>query len=485
MKRRDFLKSAAAFAGIFAAGEGRASTPGGARSSRPPHNAPPSSKLLARFGVISDIHVTEAEGSASVFEHALAYFGEMKCDGVVLCGDMADYGLVEELKIVGDAWFRAFPGDKRPDGEPIEKLFIYGDHDMGGYMHKRVAEKNRPESVIPFTGPAEAWRAAFREDWAPVQVKTVKGFTFIMAHHPAHNEETKFGQRIPGVAEALAAHAPKDGRPFFFMQHRVYRDTVGGPTAWGQEDGESRAALDAYPNAIALCGHGHVEAQDEKSIWQGGFTAIEVPSLRYVIIRAGRENSRGADDVPSKQNPAINTGGGKQGMLMDVYADRIVVAKRDFIHDCEVAAPWVVPLPFPSGRPYDHAKRAAEEIAPQFPEGAKVTVKRRKGKDRAGNDQDQFGVYVAPCHSTAETPRAFDYEVTAEIESWDVVRIAKQKRFFSYNGHFPEEYDVKPTGFMFAKSELSAHASKIRFLVRPCGPFGAKGRAIASEWMKY
>ena len=462
---------AAAFAAIAAM---RAS--GAQQSSMPP---------VARFGVLSDVHVTTEGDSRKIFEHALRYYDEMKCDGVLLCGDIADYGLVDELKCVGDTWFKVFPEGRRSDGQPVAQLFIYGDHDMGGYMHTRVEAKNHPERVIPLTGPAEAWETAFHEKWSPIQVKTVKGYTFILAHHPLHNKASEFGQKIPGVEEALTRYAPRDDKPFFFLQHRIYRDTVGGLSAWGQESGASRAALDAYPNAIALCGHGHVECQDEMSIWQDTFTAVEIPSLRYVSIRAGRENSRGHDDVPSKQQPMINTGGGKQGLLMEVYSDRIVFAKRDFVNDCEIAAPWVVPLPFPSGRPYNFAARAVTEVAPQFPKGAKVSVKRRKGKDRAGNDQEQFVVLVNPVHSTATTPRAFDYEVTAEIAQGDVIRIAKQKRFFSYNGHFPEQFDNKPTGFNFAKSELSAQAERIRFHVRPCGPFGAKGAAIVSEWERY
>ena len=472
MRRRSFIGSTTAFVGALGMGnplraDGKAKT------------------ALARFGVLSDIHCTSNGDSYKMFEHALRYFDEQKCDGVVCCGDLADYGLFDELKAVGDTWFNVFPDGKRSDGHPIAQLFIYGDHDMGGYMHKRVAEKNHPERCIPFFGPAAAWEAAFREKWSPIQVKTVKGFTFILAHHPTHSEDSAFGQRIPGVAEALAAHAPKDGRPFFFLQHRVIKDTVGGHWVGGQESGESRAALNGHPNVIALCGQAHLEVQDETCIWQDEFTAIEVPSLRFVSLRGGRENSRGHDDVPSKQNLPINTGGGKQGLMMDIFADRIVVAKRDFVHDCEVAAPWIIPLPFPSGRPYNHELRVRNEVAPQFPSGAKVHVKLQNGKDRAGVAQRQFVVLVDPVYATDSTPRAFDYEVTAEISSFGVTRIAKQKRFYSHNGHFPEQYDVKQTGFCFAKSELSAQAEKIRFIVRPCATFGAKGRPITSEWMKY
>ncbi len=444
---------------------------------------PKAKNRRARFGVISDIHLSVPD-SVEVFEHALRYFDEMKCDGVLLCGDLTEFGLTDELQLVGDTWFKVFPGGKRSDGGKIEQIFIYGDHDMGGYMHKRLPEKNHPEKVIPLTSPAAAWKAAFREEWAPVQVKKVKDYTFILAHHPGDQVASKGGQRIPGMEKTLKKYAVKGDKPFFYAQHRVVNGTAGGEWAWGQDNGESRKVLNQYPNVIAFFGHGHVQSQDEMSIWQDEFTAVEVPSLRYVSIRAGRENGRGRDDVPSLKQPAVNTGGGKQGMLVDLYDGCMVIAKRDFINDCEVAAPWVVPLPFASsGKPYNHTRRAKEEIAPEFSPSAKLSVNRRKARDRAGAEHDVFDVLIPPVHASKTTPRAFDYEVTAEISTAGVVRIAKQKRVFSYNGHFPEKFDTRVFGCVFAMNELSAQAERIRFLVRPCGAFGAKGKPIETEWM--
>ncbi len=446
---------------------------------------PPARERRVRLGVISDIHVTTVD-SASTFEHTLRYFDEMGCDGVLACGDLTEYGLTDELQVVGDTWFKVFPDGKRSDGQKIQQLFIYGDHDMGGYMHKRVPAKNLPEKVIPLTDPAAAWQSAFHEAWSPIQMKQVKGYTFILAHHPIHQAASKSGQRIPGMEEALEKYAVKGDRPFFYAQHRVVKGTAGGEWAWGQEGGASRAALNKYPNVIAFFGHGHMQCQDEMSIWQDEFTAIEVPSLRYVLIRGGRENSRGHDDVPSLKQPQVNTGGVRQGFLVDLYDDRMIVARRDFVHDCEVAEPWVVPLPYAtSGKPYAHARRAREEVAPEFPPSAQIKVRRRKALDRAGVEHEVYDVLIPPVPAGKTTPRAFDYEVTAEIATGDVVRIAKQKHVYSYNGHFPEHLDTKPFGCIFALNELSAQANRIRFLVRPCGCFGAKGKTLATDWMKF
>ena len=471
MRRRSFIAAGAAFAGVLGV--------------KQVAMAAPKSKLRARFGVLSDIHVTTDPGSCDLFEHALKYFDEQKCDGVLLCGDIADYGLQDELKAAGDTWFKVFPDNKRSDGQRIEKLFHYGDHDMGGYMHKRVPAKNCPEKCIPLTDPAAAWEAAFQEKWSPIQVKKVKGYTFILAHHPTHCEETEFGQKIPGVAEALAENAPKGKEPFFYLQHRIVKDTCGGSWAGGQEGGSSRAALNTYPNAVVFCGQAHIQAQDEASIWQDEFTAVEVPSLRFVTIRPGRENSRGHDDVPSKMMPGVNSGGGKQGMLMEVYDNKIIIKRLDFTYDCEVAPPWEVPLPFPSGKPYNHQQRSQNEVAPQFAEGSKVWVKRRDAHDRAGVlHKKAFDVFFPPVHVAAATPRAFEYEVTAEVKGFGYTRVAKQKRVFSYEGHFPEFRDKRPVACLFSVSELSHQIESVRFAVRPVAPFGAKGKAIWSEWIR-
>ena len=51
--------------------------------------------------------------------------------------------------------------------------------------------------------------------------------------------------------------------------------------------------LSAYPNAVAFSGHSHWTLNDERSIWQGAFTAVSVPSLSCTGVMDGYEN--GAD----------------------------------------------------------------------------------------------------------------------------------------------------------------------------------------------
>ena len=82
-----------------------------------------------RIGVLSDIHV-RAKDSQAMFRHALEFFRSRNVDGVLIAGDMADNGVEEQLKMVSDAWYSVFPDDKAPDGHKVEKIFIYGNHDV-------------------------------------------------------------------------------------------------------------------------------------------------------------------------------------------------------------------------------------------------------------------------------------------------------------------------------------------------------------------
>ena len=93
-----------------------------------------------RFGVVSDVHVCEATGTYGT-EHlfkAFVWFRDQGVDGVIIAGDMADHGLIAQLQCVADAWNKAFPGGKGLGGKPVEKLFVYGNHDIEGFKYPKI-----------------------------------------------------------------------------------------------------------------------------------------------------------------------------------------------------------------------------------------------------------------------------------------------------------------------------------------------------------
>ena len=268
MTRREFIAGSAAFAAAPRAVADGADAP------------------LMRLGMISDTHLVVTDGGSGVqnslcFEPALRYFDSRKADGIVVCGDLTDFGTSSCLRHFASIWNSVFPGNKRSDGGDVVPLIILGDHDMGRYMHTKswAPQSEDPSNIIP-DHVADLWQECFGETWAPILVKECCGYKFVLAHHPEHNDESDHGNQIPGLAEFLAQQTFDASKPFFLMQHRIFKDTVLVPGC-GWENGTTTEILKNYPNAIGLCGHGHCNAVDELCLWQNEFTAIQIPSLNF------------------------------------------------------------------------------------------------------------------------------------------------------------------------------------------------------------
>ena len=481
MRRREFFSAGAAFAAFGLTGLAAAKERGMARGR---------AKLV--FGVVSDVHVfgTPAHWQADCdhLKRALTYFRDHGADGVVIAGDMADCGRLDELVYVGETWKAVFPDDRGQGGKHVEKLFVYGNHDREGYDWSRMRRIRKGRLADDL---AASWKKAFDEDYDEIRIKEVNGYRFVLnslLEYPKSGPYADFLARNRGVLAGT--------KPFFYVQHYHPRGTCSAPWTWGQDNGQATAALAEFPNAVSFSGHSHTPLSDERTVWQGAFTSVGTASLRYLIPFGGRENSRvfgsKGDRARDPQMPWMRCLDGKHGQLVSVYDDCIVIERRDFQYDLPLAADWVIPLPFDGS--YAYAPRAAKAPAPQFDEGAKVSVTRRPGKSRAGVKTEQTWVAFP---NVLKGVRAFDYEIAVECEDVDTVKVLGTKRVYSDGYYRAAEKDVSEVTCAFAPAELAAPAyvdgtgkgpmqgqfcSRWRFAVRPCNCFGAKGRAIYSEW---
>ena len=297
-----------------------------------------------RVGVISDVHQPMA--GPERMRSALALFDRRKVDAVLVCGDLTHFGLVRELEGFRDLWQRTFPGNRRSDGESVVPLFIYGDHDTGGYMHEfgkgeppcklhGIDRETVRRELIPTVGSGKVWKRVFGEEWDYVQVKDVKGYRFILSHYygtihqePPPNLETRFAEAVDGL--------PAD-RPFFFVQHRVYPNTVAAHpwnTEWWCADCDaSNRLLERYRNAVAICGHGHSNLLDEGNFWRGAFTAVEVPSLSELAYPRALGIDRSKTDNTSAQC-----------LVMNVWPHRVSFERLDARLDARIADDWRVEI---------------------------------------------------------------------------------------------------------------------------------------------
>ena len=441
-----------------------------------------------RLGVVSDIHIRDigktendyTHGSTGTFRAALEYFRDRRVDAVVIAGDMADTGRVSELRLVGRTWNEVFPDCKGLDGVRVEPIFVYGNHDARGFRGwlKKDAAKD-PEKFAAARKDAigcqeaEAWRQAFGWDWKGVYSVKVKGYTFLCAHWGYEKD-------IPAYAAAHAAELDLHAaRPFFCVQHPHPKGTLFSYWGNGAEDGgELTEFLKDYPNAVSFSGHSHMGLTDDRSVWQGAFTAVNTCTLLQISTPYHGEwqcvNSRRKGNPPRHMGPTSRKG--RQGMVMDVWPDRLEIERREFVLG-ETAGPVrVVPVPAnPANPEYGYAAQAARAGAPRFPAGAAVSARRQRGRNTRNELEDQIVVEFPSACAGGDKGRVLLYDIVATVEGRQVGawKLAQELHFH-------------PLGRIPVSSRLVIGADEVpekgtvAFRVTPVG-FFHRGEPIAGE----
>ena len=450
-------------------------------------------EVRLRLGLLSDIHITDSR-QQPYFEKALRQLDAWKVDAVLACGDLADYGLKQQLELLAETWFKVFPGGRGSDGRPVVNLMHYGDHDMSvSYVDLAEAKALVPDDALRhastiYKGDRKAiWEECFKEPWHPIEVKWVKGFPFVLYHFSRGTPDNPGGQNVPGLKEVLEKLQYDPSKPIFFSQHRIPRGTVGDEIIYGQDDGDTTRLFAKYPNLVAFCGHCHVCATEERSIWQGAFTCIQVPSLRFCHHLSGRENSYGVMDRPSippyQMTIQKSSGPTHLGMICTVGTKAFSIRRWDFEEGQILGPDWVVPFSTftqrPEERPFAFANRAKSMKPVEFGAKAAVKVDFTKGKDRGGNRHEFFTVSFPPAVRGLE--RANDYEVSLELKKGAVERCLVAKRVYSPMYMHGVASETVPVTCNFAAEEVPK-GWLLRFVVRPVTTFGVKGGAIATPW---
>ena len=486
--RRDFLVAGSALQLAGCGGMDVHRPDGGDSAGAEPSSKPPSLKI----GILSDIHVTKRK-NATTFEKALRWFAGQGVDGVLVTGDLGTKGTIDELEAVAETWYKVFPDDKDTGGRRVERLFLLGNHDVDGF----VGKSSWPKGQIPTREVAEktclafhreeTWRRLFNEKFSQIAVKKVKGYTFVLNSwfSRALNEKDGLEDFWKGFAPTV-----DPGKPFFYCQHPHPKDTCSagymlGGAFWqgGWDDGTSTRLLSAHPNAIALSGHSHYSIDDERAIWQGAFTSVNCGCARgFAFTFPGRENGHAVPDMKAKtvfQMPPIDIKRIRQGMLMEVFDDRIVFHRREFVYDQTLGPDWTVPIGKDAALPYAFEPRRRASLPPQFASGASVAVEGRPdGKNRAGEASEQVVVAFPSVGG-----RVYDYEVSVEIRIADFTRTVASKRVFSPDAFLGAAQDGGAVSCVFAKGELP-EGRDIRFAVRPFNCWGKAGMPIFSGWAK-
>jgi hypothetical protein len=460
-----------------------------------------------KFGVISDVHLRvnpvgpglAAGYDVMTLERTLTWYRDQGVDAVAVVGDIADRGIVAEMEAFAATWFKVFPNDRAPDGRRVERIVLYGNHDWGGVRYRQFVGKKYPNvtdhsDFILMGKPKEHWERIFHEPWEHVYRKDVKGYAFIGAHWTNGWCKGRNEVGIQGLEEFFATQKGKidPSLPFFYFQHPHPKDTCYGSWAWGHDSGISTKILSGYANSIAFSGHSHYSLTDDRGIWQGAFTSLGTSSLRYTGITPldkpqGYEN--GGAGMPERYDPykvmnRIPTHDGRQGMLVSVYDDHITFTRRDFMYDGLLGEDWVLPLPAAESKPFAFAAHAKKVAVPQFQSGAKVTVKKTRGKNRGWSKgeikvlsikKDALEVSFPPANAVAGA-RVFDYEIAA-VSAVGGNTVCKYVVPEGFNMPFSSERCRKAVSCRIAVDQLPP-AGTYRFEVRPRNAFGKAGAPI-------
>lgn len=493
MNRREFILMGTSAAALPSVGMG----PDNHSAVCVPQNEP-----RLKVGILSDVHVTNKtpgkRDSNEYLRKALRYFDAEKVDAVLIAGDLFTHGVTKELEIVAETWFEVFPDDRGSDGRSVERLFITGNHDICGWDYSLVqkgetrsqrAERLKNE-IFDFRR-REVWDRLFHEEYKPYFLKTVKGYPFLMRNWPSPDDADRCL-----VREAMSEYGKvmREAKVCFYCQHNQVADTVNaawmlnGSPKWddGQDRGPTHEVLADYPNLVALTGHSHHSLADERSIWQGEFTAVNCGCLvGWAFTHPGRENGHDCDSTsaPVREMKEFDFLAVHQGMVMTVYDNCIRFHRREFRLDGVLGPDWIVPIGG-TERPYAFASRAAASKPPRFAKDAQVKINEiANGSDRSGDAHPQIEAEFPPVTSATGGDRAQDYSVRVEMRIGEIVRTMDEKRVYSERFMYAEKDETLPVRCCFARYSLPV-GRDVRFIVTPYNCWMKPGDPIVSEWFR-
>lgn len=283
-------------------------------------------ELLLRFGVISDNHLDRRyRDSHWRTRAAFEFFKKQNIRFFIDSGDVTDTYQPDMFKLWRQMYLETL-------GSEVDFLMIPAGHDKSG---AESTAKGYAE-FVKLTGSGSV-----------NPVKVVNGYHFVSL---AQWQNINILKR--NLEAAVAASKP--GQPVFVVTHVPPRSTTGGSGGKASGDADLRELLNKYPQVIAISGHNHSRLLDERSIWQGEFTAVNVGSLAY----CGNGGIANPSDRPKAYDASI----------WEVYADKVVIRRFNVKSGKELfpETPWTVKLPYTPATASYSADARKNFPVPQF-----------------------------------------------------------------------------------------------------------------------
>lgn len=305
--------------------------------------------IAIKFAAISDIHIKGFnEEPSQKFAAALEqlYFragGEL--DAIFVTGDLTEYGLPEqvtELKRIID--------ESKVDLNKTKFIFAIGNHDYYNHLNKGV-EWTGGYLFKDVFGDKIYFGATNDEIIAGNHHAVVNGYDFIVVNCAKYfggidyaesdiiwlkRELKKAAERHPNKTIFVGSHPQIEGTNF----------GSNGGKFWSSKD--LYDVLKDFPQVIYFGGHIHFPENDERSIWQGEFTTVEIAST-YYLANYSKDDDNGnrfidIDKSGFKTFDAHSTP--SQGMYIEVDINsNVKITRIDFTYKKIIKDPWIIPSP--------------------------------------------------------------------------------------------------------------------------------------------
>lgn len=305
-------------------------------------------------GIISDSQLNASLKEVDlVFTHhlerSLDVLKEHNIDVLIFVGDISNSGTNYAFNTFKQLFDKVFK-----DQKPILNI-IMGNHDFWAGMR------------IPFIQQKRFYDEIGEK---PSGHKIINGFHFI--NWSSSNGVAVFDYLDTHWANKEIKKAVNEDpkKPVFVVTHFAPKGTMYGSDKWGTR--KITKVLKKYPQVISLSGHSHFSLIDERSIWQGEFTAIQTQATAYIELEKGKENGPvPRDEFDSTECSRSNY----MGLIMNVNSTQVGIKRISLEKNNFYGEPWTIDIPISKDNfKYEFKKRKEIAKAPVFEGDKTITI---------------------------------------------------------------------------------------------------------------
>ncbi|MFI5804671.1 metallophosphoesterase [Streptomyces sp. NPDC051561] len=275
-------------------------------------------KPVARLVVMSDVHIGNHQDNDKKYESFFDTIGSIfpKPDAILSNGDMINDN--------GDG--------KGPDHRIVSEIFSANLKRKGMTgTQLLISNGNHDASLADIrAGYPKAW---FPDSGGGYYESRINGLHLFTLNTETYNSSPQQQSWLRERLIALTAAAPNT--PVLVQGHRPAPDTVMD----GQQTSNPQLTKDlsAFPQAVFFSGHSHLNLNDDRSVHQRDFTAVNDGSMSYVEMDHGYQAITETGLANRFESPTA------QALFVEVYKDRTEIARVNMAadkHDIYSGGKW-------------------------------------------------------------------------------------------------------------------------------------------------